>query len=835
MPDPHLFVHLRDLLQKGKTSRAQRELRALVDQKPDDDALVMEIAEVLRENGEFAAASDLLLERFELRCRRKQMREATALFERMHGWHPQPPARMMTLASGLEGSRQRLLAERWYRQAAEGFQRIGARDAELTAWQAVLRMKPRSVSLMVQIGERAFSLAAPETAAQAFLMAAEQRHEDPALLQRAALLQPSRPELRLRWVRALQARRQFEPAWQALQPLLGSPELSTQAGKLLQTQLLLGRGALEEAAQSLTDILDTEEGFHLGLRCWLGLAQQGSRRSVELARQLEAHLTEGTHPQWLAMLDELLASAHEESLIEYLTDCFERLQMPDRQARALYQRFDFAVAAGEFTHAADLLERALALDPYDPNATERLQALRGRLPQARWEAFCERLAPADRKGKSWAPDEPAVSLRDLILQAEIFLQYQMRDQAAQRLRTVLRQFPAEARRLPNLPALLQQAGIAEELQTPPEDEQTAPEITPGMQSPAGIARIPLTQIHQVMRAIHRPSSPERTLAAAVQHFGRMWKADMALAARFHQDTATLQPVEYYGAGIAGPGAELVRQLLEQLEGLLISRLPVASPLRLPRRNESQPLADLLHAMELDSMLVQPLEEGGNLIGVILLASRQPGRNWAEADSELLGIMTDQLMLALQHGRRRSLLRQFVRRDEAGMLHLSSWMELLVAECARVREQASTLTVAALELLHPQPERVAAMAEWLEQTARRVSGYLHPDDAMVRLRPDCWLFLLPDSTTAQGLALMQKLRAMLGTLIWPDGTLLHSAAGVAEMASEQEVPTDASPLALPVEDAATEVLDRSLEALSDSRMAEDHAPVMRQPAALTPVG
>jgi hypothetical protein len=160
------------------------------------------------------------------------------------------------------------------------------------------------------------------------------------------------------------------------------------------------------------------------------------------------------------------------------------------------------------------------------------------------------------------------------------------------------------------------------------------------------------------------------------------------------------------------------------------------------------------------------------------------------------------------------------------------MELLVAECARVREHSSTLTVAALELLHPHPERVAAMAEWLEQTARRVGGYLHPDDAMVRLRPDCWLFLLPDSNAAQGTALTQKLRAMLGNVAWPDGALLHTAAGVAEMAPEQEVPTDASSLALPVEDAATEVLDRALEALSESRTAAEHSPVIRQPAALT---
>lgn len=833
MPDPHLLVHLRELLQKGKTSRAQREWRALAEQKPDDDALLLEIAEVLREAGEFPAASELLLERFELRCRRKQMREATTLFERMHGWQPQPPARMMTLAGVLEGARQRLLAERWYRQAAEGFQRIGARDAELSAWQAVLRMKPRSVSLMIQIGERAFSLAAPDTAAQAFLMAAEQRHEDPALLQRAALLQPAHPELRVRWVRALQTRRQYEPAWQALQPLLGSPELSNLPGTLLQGELLMARGALDEAAQCLSGVLDSDEGFNLGLRCWLGLAQQGSRRSVELARQLEANLTERTRPQWLTMLDELLASAHEESLIEYLAECFERLQMPDRQARALYQRFDFAVAAGEFTRAADLLDRALELDPFDPSAAERLQALRGRLPQTRWEAFRARLAPTGPV-KTWE-ETPAISLRDLLLQAEIFLQYQLRDQAADRLRTALRQYPIEARHLPNVQSLLQQAGIADEFKSHPEDEELAAEATGGIQAPAGIARIPLAQVHQVMRALHRPQSPERTLAAAVQHFGRMWKADMVLAARFHQEAPALQPVEYYGPGVTGPNAEHVRKLLDQLEGLLASRLPVASPLRLPRRNEAQPIADLLQAMELDSLLVQPLEEGGNLIGAIVLASRQAERNWSEADGELLGIMTDQLLLALQHGRRRSLLRQFARRDDSGMLHLSSWMELLVAECARVREQASTLTVAALELLHPQAERAAAAAEWLEQMAQRVNGYLHPDDAMVRLRSDCWLFLLPDSTAAQGIALTQKLRAMLGSQIWPDGAPLYLAAGVAEMAPEQEVPADSSPLTLPVEDAATEVLDRTLEALNDSRAAEEHAPVMRPPAALVAVG
>src|SRR5581483_8221694 len=107
------------------------------------------------------------------------------------------------------------------------------------------------------------------------------------------------------------------------------------------------------------------------------------------------------------------------------------------------------------------LDRAAEIDAYEPGHQKRLEMLKGKIDEGRYQVIASRFGTA-------APVAPvrneertlgAGTLQDLMLQAEILVQYGMRNKALERLQRIQQLFPHEEDRNPDLRQLYITAGM----------------------------------------------------------------------------------------------------------------------------------------------------------------------------------------------------------------------------------------------------------------------------------------------------------------------------------------------------------------------------------------
>ncbi len=832
------------LLRRGKSDEALRELQESLAERPDDDALLQSVVDLLVANNQRTVAAEWLWQRFERKARLRRVTEAQALFQRLQEIQKQPGNHYIVFANLLESARLPLDAEKAFRAAAAAFRTAGSTEQELTAWRNVFRLNPRDYSTCMEILARAEAAGEREFAAQVCSTAAELSKEDPGLLEKALRLMPNRDDIRLRYARSLLKAGQATTALAVLQPLSGEAENDPQIAAVL-AETLLANNQGDAARDLIEPNLDgAGEWFDRGLRCLKVLARNGSKQAVRLGAALEFRAgSDQRRAPWLSTLDSVLSEAHEESILGFLAEAFQRTGQETKLIRALYQSFDFAFAAGNFRQAADLLERVINLDPYEPSANDRRESLRGRIEERRFQTLGNRLAPAPgvspaERPESKVPEESApTSLDDLILQAEIFLQYNLMDQARERAQTLARLYAGEEANNPRLAKIFEATGVkvrpvaAPRGGAAPAAARPSGPAAPARPVAAAVAEAPpaadtlgLAQIHPVIRALHREPSPKRIFFTAVNHFGRLWKADRCLAAKFNSGQPPSNVVEYCAPGMHSSDPASVARLLTLIE----SQIPPAGvrTLCLPRLNENPQIAQILERLGIDTLIAQPLEEGGNVSGVVVLESCGGGRAWASRDAEVLASLTDQMVLALANARLRALLRQFTISDErTGLLRVSSMLEVLVAECSRALDQNSNVAVMYLELLRSTVPQHEGMKDWMERLSQKITSYIRSNDSVAQLRPNLFVLVLPDTIAVNCAAIFQKLRSVLSDFAWPDGRPLLLAAGAAEIAPAP----DLSP-----EDIATDVLDRAARALAVHR-AEPARPIrVVQAAALAQV-
>src|SRR5207302_7464421 len=102
-------------------------------------------------------------------------------------------------------------------------------------------------------------------------------------------------------------------------------------------------------------------------------------------------------------------------------------------------------------------------DPYEPGHLKRLDMIKGKVEDARFKVIASRFSSAAK-----APEEPvhvdertlgASTLQDLMLQAEILVQYGMRNKAVERLQRIQELFPREEERNEDMQRLYMSAGV----------------------------------------------------------------------------------------------------------------------------------------------------------------------------------------------------------------------------------------------------------------------------------------------------------------------------------------------------------------------------------------
>src|SRR5260370_12216519 len=131
--------------------------------------------------------------------------------------------------------------------------------------------------------------------------------------------------------------------------------------------------------------------------------------------------------------------------------------------QTLLKLFDVYCGTGDFAKAAECLDRAAEVDPYESGHAKRLEMLKGKIEEGRLKAIASRFTAAGPSAAEKAIEHEATlgasTLQDLMLQAEILVQYGMRNKAVERLQRIQELFPHEEERNEDLQRLYLAAGM----------------------------------------------------------------------------------------------------------------------------------------------------------------------------------------------------------------------------------------------------------------------------------------------------------------------------------------------------------------------------------------
>jgi diguanylate cyclase (GGDEF)-like protein len=551
-------------------------------------------------------------------------------------------------------------------------------------------------------------------------------------------------------------------------------------------------------------------------------------KALALARRLEQHENKaGRMRDFISQMEEL-AKKRTPSLefLEYLVELFNTANREQEYCATLSKLFQLYFAAGKYAKAGEALDRAAEVDPYEPGHGHKLGMLRGKIDPNLYSTIANRFqtstgsAMEPAAGPSMALDVEPTILEDIILQAEIYLQYGMRSKAVDRLERVRRLFPEEEGRNEKVRQLLMNAGMTPKPATAPAAVPAASALSATAPNGAAVTAAPaidtgpaiddFTKVTDITRNIHRQANVKGVLFTAVNEIGRHFNASRCVAGLCTLGKPPSAALEYCAPGIAQSDVMAIVKLIAVMQQQA-ARGPVA--ITNPRESSQlESMREHITALNVQSLLAVPLMDAGEQCGILVLEQCTP-REWQPAGVMVLKTIAEQLVLAVSNARMRSLMKTLAVTDEkSGLLKRSSYLDVLLSEVRRSLQQRTPQSVMLLhfgkasalsrEIGEPQVE---SMMQHIGQT---ICTHIRQNDVAVRYDLTTIALLLSDTNEKNALLVVDKMRKVLTGVRIPgtDRPPIFSI-GVAETALQ--------PSFDPV-DIVTEVINRAEAALEVAR-------------------
>jgi diguanylate cyclase (GGDEF)-like protein len=510
------------------------------------------------------------------------------------------------------------------------------------------------------------------------------------------------------------------------------------------------------------------------------LSAQHYDKALGLARKVESHKERlGTRREFIALLRDITKShPPDPAFLEYLAALYNSANLEHDYCEALVQLFQLRYAAGDFIRAAEALDRAAEADPYLDGFARRLELLRGKIDANRYEAIASRAQHAkaeseeeEEKEKSPADVEAETTvLEDLILQAEIFLQYSMRSKAIERLERIQKLFPREEEKNRKLRQLYLTAGVSPEYG----DEREKPSgAETGAASEASAASPSLTgeeavdnfaRVTEITRNIYRQSNVKGVLFAAVNDVGRHWKASRCIAGLCAPGKSPSAALEYCAPGVNKSDVMSIVRLIGVLQSLVVERGSVA----LEKVEELPELASIqehVKTLELKSVLACPLTDGDQHVGILILEQIDRPRQWRSTDMVVLKTIADQMVLAVNNAKLRSLMKTLAVTDEkSGLLKRSSYLDVMMAEIKRSLQQNTSITLMLLNFgkasTLAREAGEAALEGMMQSIGQSVCASIRQTDTAIRYDKTTIALILGDTKDTNSFFVIDKLRKLL---------------------------------------------------------------------------
>src|SRR5438309_7624275 len=456
------------LLQRGKTGDALDEYLQVLLEDPENDNVRSMAADLCLSLNRTAEAVSLLGDLFERQVGLGDATRASLTYKKL-ARHGNPTWQQKFRFGQLLEHSNKKLAIGTYENALDDLSKQRKKAESLQVLGRIVTLEPTQANYL-RMAELCSELGENKPSAAAFLKTAELAEAAGAdasqYFERAYGEDPSDPRIALAYGRSLLAQGQIGAAIFIFEAhvIAGNPSLELRD---YYSQALLAANRLAEAEPLVWQLFEQNPGRLQQVVTLIGqmIDSQQDAEGVALARKLELfQRRRGERRAFVAMMQDLVGG-HRSSpeLLEFLSELFNASNRENDYCQTLLKLFDLYCSTGNFEKAGECLDRAAEVDPYEPGHQKRLEMLRGKIDDNRFKVIASRFTTLNHSATEPAKNEElslgSAALQDLMLQAEILVQYGMRSKAIERLQRIQELFPHEEERNEDLQRLYLSAGM----------------------------------------------------------------------------------------------------------------------------------------------------------------------------------------------------------------------------------------------------------------------------------------------------------------------------------------------------------------------------------------
>ncbi len=824
------------LLQKGKTAEALEEYLLVLRDDPENDVVRQLSADLCLSLSRNADAVRLLGDLFERQVAAGDATRASLTYKKLarHG----SPTWQQKFRFGqlLEGTNKKL-AVGTYEAALLDLIKLGKKQESSELLARIVTLEPTQANFL-RVAELASEQGNHQVAAGAFQrvaqLAAADGGDPSQWYERAYQEDASDQSIALAYGKSLLTQGQVGAAIFILEPQLNSGQVSAELRETYATALMAA-GRYAEAEPLIWQLFELNPARVQQVIGLIGNFLDGEQddAAVALARKLEQfQRRRGERRQFIAIMEDITASHRTPpQILEFLSELYNASNRENDYCQTLLKLFDLYCSTGDFAKAAECLDRAAEVDPYEPGHLKRLEMLKGKVDDARFKVISARFSSASKP-----PEEPAhvegptlgaSTLQDLMLQAEILVQYGMRNKAVERLQRIQELFPREEERNEDLQRLYLSAGVTPRYSgsapLPPSASGPAPVSAappPAVPAPAAPVSDPaadvrtFTRVAEITRKLYQQGTAPAVLATAVKEIGTQWESARCIAAMGKAGLPPTAVDEFCSQGTKKGSAAMVAELISCLHPALEGH----EPLMIADASNAAALAPAKKAVaELGaaSLLAIPLSDGEEIVGILVLINSR-ARTWAQSDMVVLKTLSEQMVIALNNAGLRRLVKNLSVTDEkSGLLKRASYLDLLLAESKRAVQNSVPLSVLLMQfgkssqMLKEYGE--AEVQAVMQRAGQLFAANIRSNDLAFRYDTTTIAIILGETAEKEAILAIEKLRKIIGELKYPakeGGAPVPAqfSAGLAEAVIRAEY----DPL-----DIVTEVINRAEQALSQA--------------------
>jgi diguanylate cyclase (GGDEF)-like protein len=832
------------LLQKGKTTEALEEYLLVLRDDPDNDVVRQLAADLCLSVSRNADAVRLLGDLFERQVGAGDATRASLTYKKLarHG----SPTWQQKFRFGqlLEGSNKKL-AVGTYETALADLAKLGKKEESAEILDRVVALEPTQANLL-RVAELASELGNRKIAASAFQRVAQvsaaEGGDAAQWYERAYQEDASDVQIALAYGKSLLAQGQAGAAIFILEPQVNSGQAIPEM-RDAYAAALIAAGRFAEAEPLVWQLFEQNPARIQQVIALIGqlMDAEQDEAAVALARKLEQfQRRRGERRQFVAIMQDI-TTQHRVSpeILEFLSELYNASNRENDYCQTLLKLFDIYCSTGEFAKAADCLDRAAEVDPYEPGHLKRLDMLKGKVDGARFKVIATRFNSVSKPAEPAQVMEPtlgASTLQDLMLQAEILVQYGMRNKAVERLQRIQELFPREEERNEDLQRLYMAAGVT------PRYAGSAP-LPPAAAAPAPIAAAApptpapdpapdmrsFTRVAEITRKLYHQSTAPAVMSTAVKEIGGHWEVTRCVAAMGKPGLSTVTIEEFCVDGVKKGSTATITELVTCLHQAVDGHDPLAigDAAKAPALEAARKSVTELGAT---SILAIPLSDGEEKVGILVLIHDKP-RTWQQGDMVVLKTLTEQMVIALNNAGLRRLVKNLSVTDEkSGLLKRASYLDLLLAESKRAIQNSSALSVLLLQF----GKSTAMIREYgegevlgmMERVGQLFAANIRTNDLAFRYDTTTIAILLGETGEKEAMLAVEKLRKIIAPVRLPSKEAgkeqaAQFSAGLAEAVIRAEY--DAA-------DVVTEVINRAEHALGQA-MAQGPGKIVALGAAL----